>query len=132
MLPMSWNGSNGAVHFCMTVARKSLMVCACAPVVRNASAHSAAVSFLMVASRVFLSFQPDAASARPMRNLRRAKGGSNGIKLSNFRGMRGIRDAVRFEHGPSLQCGRLLFDPASAARHTLLQDGPARLVGTGS
>src|SRR3954453_4657294 len=48
MLPMSWNGSNGAVHFLVTTARKSLTVCACAPVARNASAHSAAVSFFMV------------------------------------------------------------------------------------
>src|SRR6478609_7541637 len=48
MLPMSWNGSNGVVHFLVTAARKSLTVCACAPVARNASAHSAAVSFFMV------------------------------------------------------------------------------------
>src|SRR3954447_19978123 len=48
MLPMSWNGSNGAVHFLVTTARKSLTVCACAPVARNASAHSAAVNFFMV------------------------------------------------------------------------------------
>src|SRR5258705_131573 len=48
MLPMSWNGSNGAVHFTMTAARKSLMVCACAAGANNANAHSAAVSFLMI------------------------------------------------------------------------------------
>src|SRR5665213_3639711 len=52
MLPISWNGSNGAVHFLVTAARKSFTVWACTPVTISASAHSAAAarSLLMVAS----------------------------------------------------------------------------------
>src|ERR1700760_4636301 len=57
MLPISWNGSNGVVHFLVTAARKSLTVWACAPVVTSASAHSAAASFFMIASLGFLSFR---------------------------------------------------------------------------
>jgi hypothetical protein len=54
MLSMSWNGSNGAVHFTMTCARKSLRVCACAAGTKSASAHSAAEISLMEFLPVFV------------------------------------------------------------------------------
>src|SRR6476661_7261052 len=49
MLPIRWNGSKGVVHFLVTTARKSLMVCACAAVPSSVRTHSAAASFLMIA-----------------------------------------------------------------------------------
>src|SRR5580704_3946490 len=67
MLPISWNGSNGVVHFLVSAARKSLTVWACAPVVISARAHSAAASFLMIASLGFLSFGAPQVTSRRAR-----------------------------------------------------------------
>src|SRR5579872_5768402 len=54
MLPISWNGSNGVVHFLVTSARNSLTDCACTPVAISAAAHTTAVNILIVASHLFL------------------------------------------------------------------------------
>src|SRR6185437_10246843 len=55
MLPINWNGSNGAIHFGITVARNSFTVCACTAVATSASAQSAAaVNFFIGSSRLCL------------------------------------------------------------------------------
>src|ERR1700760_404043 len=48
MLPIRWNGSNGAIHFGITAARKSFTVCACtAPATSTSAQNAAAVNFFI-------------------------------------------------------------------------------------